>query len=61
MLSTLSSSLRSPIAKLGVLRSLLIYYGMPWRRRSLARFYANLIPEGSLVFDIGAHRINTLC
>ncbi len=55
MLSTISSSLRSPGANLGLLRSLLIYYGMPWRRRSLARFYSDLIPEGALVFDIGAH------
>ena len=40
---------------LGLLRSIVTYYGMPWRRRSLARFYRELIPEGSLVFDVGAH------
>ena len=40
---------------LGLLRSLLIYYGMPWRRRSLARFYRNLVPANALVFDVGAH------
>ena len=40
---------------LGLLRSLLIYYGMPWRRRSLARFYRNLVPKDALVFDVGAH------
>lgn len=41
--------------RLGVLRSLVIYYGQPWRRRSLARLYRSLVPEGALVFDIGAH------
>ena len=42
-------------ANLGLLRSLIIYYALPWRRSSLARFYRELIPEGSLVFDVGAH------
>lgn len=42
-------------ANLGLLRSLVIYYGLPWRRLSLARFYRALIPEGALVFDVGAH------
>ena len=55
MLSTISSRLTSPVANLGLLRSLVIYYGMPWRRRALARFYKDLIPNGALVFDIGAH------
>lgn len=55
MLSKLASRLNSPGASLGLLRSLVIYYGMPWKRRALARFYKNLIPEGALVFDIGAH------
>ena len=39
----------------GLFRSLLVYYGMPWRRRALARFYRELIPADALVFDIGAH------
>ena len=39
----------------GLTRSLLIYYGQPWRRISLKRFYARLIKPGDLVFDIGAH------
>lgn len=42
-------------ASLGLARSLLIYYGQPWRRSSLKRFYAGLIRRGDLVFDIGAH------
>jgi FkbM family methyltransferase len=40
---------------LGMARSLVIYYGMPWRRTSLRRFYTDLIHSGDLVFDIGAH------
>ncbi|MFB9953437.1 FkbM family methyltransferase [Rhizobium puerariae] len=40
---------------LGLARSLLIYYGQPWRRSSLKTFYAGLIEPGDLVFDIGAH------
>ncbi|WP_117194546.1 FkbM family methyltransferase [Rhizobium terrae] len=42
-------------ASLGMARSLLIYYGQPWRRSSLRRFYAGLVRKGDLVFDIGAH------
>lgn len=40
---------------IGVMRSLLIYYGQPWRRRQLKRFYGELVSPGDLVFDIGAH------
>ncbi|WP_137128973.1 FkbM family methyltransferase [Rhizobium sp. FY34] len=40
---------------LGMARSLAIYYGMPWRRGSLKRFYRGLVKPGQLVFDIGAH------
>ncbi len=39
----------------GIARSLLIYYGQPWRRRALKRFYGDLIGPGALAFDIGAH------
>jgi FkbM family methyltransferase len=39
----------------GLARSLAIYYGAPWRRRSLRRFYGHLIKPGDLVFDVGAH------
>lgn len=39
----------------GLLRSLVIYYARPWRRRALRRFYAGMIRPGDLVFDIGAH------
>jgi FkbM family methyltransferase len=36
-------------------RSLLIYYGQPWRSTALRGHYASLIEPGDLVFDIGAH------
>ncbi len=42
-------------ANLGLVRSLVIYYAQPWRRLALARFYKELVPEDTLVFDIGAH------
>lgn len=45
-------------ASLGLARSLLIYYGQPWRRSSLKRFYAEFIKPGDLIFDIGAHAGN---
>ena len=40
---------------LGLIRSLAIYHGRPWRRRRLARFYAQFLGPGDLAFDIGAH------
>lgn len=42
-------------AAIGLTRSLVTYYGLPWRRRGLARLYGTLVKEGDLVFDIGAH------
>ena len=39
----------------GVVRSLLIYYGVPMRAARLQRFYSEFIAPGSLCFDIGAH------
>ncbi|MGH6917997.1 MAG: FkbM family methyltransferase, partial [Geminicoccaceae bacterium] len=40
---------------MGFGRSLLIYYGQPWRIAAMRRHYAALIEPGDLVFDIGAH------
>ena len=37
------------------MRSLLIYYGNPWRNKQLVRFYCQFIQPGDLCFDIGAH------
>lgn len=42
-------------SSLGLARSLVVYYGQPWRRYALKRFYRSLISPGELAFDIGAH------
>jgi FkbM family methyltransferase len=39
----------------GLLRSVLIYHGIPWRHRQLVHFYRQFIQPGDLCFDIGAH------
>ena len=39
----------------GVARSLLIYYGIPWRPWQMRRFYGQFVAPGDLCFDIGAH------
>lgn len=39
----------------GLLRSILIYHGIPWRHRQLVRFYRQFIEPGDLCFDVGAH------
>ncbi len=41
--------------RLGVWRSLAIYYGNPTRLRRMTTFYSQFIKPGSLCFDIGAH------
>lgn len=41
--------------RLGILRSQLIYYGKPFNRRRLKRFYSAFVKPGDLCFDIGAH------
>lgn len=42
----------------GLLRSLLVYHGIPWRGYQLRRFYGRFLPQGGLAFDIGAHTGN---
>ena len=42
-------------ARLGILRSIAIYYWKPFNRRRLKRFYSQFINSGDLCFDIGAH------
>jgi len=39
----------------GLVRSLAIYHGQPWRRRRLVAFYRGLLQPGDLCFDVGAH------
>jgi FkbM family methyltransferase len=40
---------------LGIARSLALYYGVPFRMRRMRGFYARLVPDGGLCFDVGAH------
>ena len=40
---------------LGLLRSLIIYYAIPWRRSRMRRFYSRFMGQGDLAFDIGSH------
>jgi hypothetical protein len=44
--------------RLGFIRSLLVYHGIPWRGWQLRRFYRRFVPAGGLAFDIGAHTGN---
>jgi FkbM family methyltransferase len=44
----------------GVIRSLIIYYGNPWKLWRMRRFYAQFLQAGDLGFDIGAHVGNRL-
>ncbi|MFO1423706.1 MAG: FkbM family methyltransferase [Candidatus Competibacteraceae bacterium] len=39
----------------GLWRSVLMYHGIPLRRRRLTRFYGAFIRPGDLCFDLGAH------
>ena len=39
----------------GIVRSLIIYYGQPWKSGRMRRFYSEFVPEGGLAFDVGAH------
>ena len=41
--------------KYGLIRSWLMYYGKPFNRKKLIRFYNQFMSAGDLVFDIGAH------
>jgi len=46
--------------RLGLWRSLLIYHGIPFRKRRLAQFYRPFIQPNDLCFDIGSHVGNRL-
>ncbi len=41
--------------KLGILRSIAMYYWKPFNKKRLTNFYADFVKEGDLCFDIGAH------
>lgn len=40
---------------LGLIRSLLIYYAIPWRPWQMRRLYRHFMQPGDLCFDVGAH------
>jgi len=42
----------------GLTRSLVLYHGIPFRARRLARLYAPFLAPGALAFDVGAHAGN---
>lgn len=42
-------------SRLGLARSLLMYYGVPGKRHRLKTFYREFMAPGDLCFDIGAH------
>lgn len=46
--------------RFGLLRSLFIYYGIPFRGNRLVQLYQPFIKPGDLCFDIGAHVGNRL-
>lgn len=45
---------------LGLARSLLMYYAIPWRPWQMRRLYGRFIQPGDLCFDVGAHVGNRL-
>ena len=42
----------------GLTRPLVLYHGIPFRARRLARLYAPFLAPGALAFDVGAHAGN---
>lgn len=52
--------LQNMVQRLGLWRSLIIYYGIPYRGRRLVNFYRPFIKPGDLCFDVGAHVGNRL-
>ncbi len=51
----LGPSIRALEKAIGLTRSVLIYYGHPFRHGELVRFYSQFIRQGDLCFDVGAH------
>lgn len=47
--------MRSWSRTLGIARSLVTYYGIPFRRRRLDRLYRLFVSPDSMCFDVGAH------
>ncbi len=47
--------MKAIVRTLGLVRSFILYYGIPLRGARLRRFYRQFIPPGGLCFDVGAH------
>lgn len=45
---------------LGILRSLALYYGVPFRNGRMRELYKDLVPRDGLCFDVGSHVGNHL-
>lgn len=41
--------------RLGILRSFIIYFRIPFRYRKMKKFYGNFLEPDDLAFDVGAH------
>jgi FkbM family methyltransferase len=39
----------------GIARSMVVYYGQPWKRRRMERLYRRFVAPGDLCFDVGSH------
>lgn len=48
------------VQKLGIWRSILMYYGIPFRKQRMMHFYAQFIKPKMLCYDIGAHLGNRI-
>lgn len=44
----------------GIMHSYLIYHLIPFRQAAMRRMYAQFVPKGGLVFDLGAHLGNRI-
>lgn len=44
----------------GLIKSFLIYYGVPFRKRGMKRLYSTFVEPGDLCFDIGSHLGNRI-
>lgn len=54
-LRTLNTDADQAGLRRGLIKSVITYYGVPFRQFSIRRFYGQFVEPGDLVFDIGAH------
>ncbi len=55
MIRSLFRAIVKTVPSVGIVRSILMYYGIPFRGRRLRRFYRRFVGPNSLFFDIGAN------